>query len=61
LARRGLPDPGRRDPHCQHCTSAGLARGAERPFGVGAPFSSPLVGGGVIFIDSVAGTLYALE
>lgn len=37
------------------------ALGAQRQFGVGAIFSSPLVVGGVIYVGSADGRLYALE
>ena len=38
-----------------------LAVQAQRQFAVGAVFSSPLVVGGVVYVGSTDGRLYALE
>ena len=39
----------------------GMAQGAERQQGVGSFFSTPLVVGGVVYIGSADGRMYALE
>jgi len=39
----------------------GGAAAAGRKFGIGAIFATPLIAGGVVYIGSAGGYLYALE